>query len=87
MTFLAKFLVWPLGVMAFIALDLSYLGIYNSNIHHALTLISIVPIAINTVVMASMAKSFPDKASTTVLLSTLFALIYVPFMADLLLMD
>src|SRR5205085_1740632 len=42
MTFLAKFLVWPLLVLSIIALDRSYLGIYEPVSHQALILISIV---------------------------------------------
>jgi malate permease and related proteins len=83
MTFLAKFFVWPLIVMAIITLDANYLGFYDAMTHQALILLSIVPIAINTVIMASMTNSQPDKASATVLLSTLFALLYIPIMVDL----
>ena len=85
--FIAKFIVWPLLVFSFVWIDISYLHWYGSDIHHALTLISIVPIAVNTVMMASMANSHPEKASLTVLLSTLFALVYIPLMVNLLLPD
>lgn len=83
MTFLAKFFVWPLLMLAVITLDASYLGVYDEITHQALILISIVPIAINTVIMASMTNSQPEKASATVLLSTLFALVYIPIMVNL----
>lgn len=80
MTFLAKFLVWPFVVLTVIAFDSAYLGIYEATCHQALILISIVPLAVNTVIMASLMKCQPEQAAATVLLSTLFALIYVPFM-------
>lgn len=82
MTFLAKFCVWPLLVFSVIALDRSFLGIYEPNIHQVLILISIVPLAVNTVIIATLVNCQPEKAAATVLLSTLFALFYVPFMTS-----
>jgi predicted permease len=43
-----------------------------------LFLISIVPIAADTVVFATEFKSHPQKVAITVFLSTIFALIYIP---------
>lgn len=83
MTFLAKFLVWPLFILVIIGIDSQFLGMYDSLAHKALILLSIVPLAVNTVVMASLMKGNPEKAAATVLLSTLFALIYVPFMTSM----
>ncbi len=83
MTFLAKFLIWPLFILLIIGIDSQFLGLYNSLIHNALILLSIVPLAVNTVVMASLMNCHPEKAAATVLLSTLFALLYVPLMTSL----
>lgn len=85
MTFLAKFLVWPMLVLLIIALDRACLGIYQPTSHQVLILISIVPLAINTVVMASIMKYQPERAAATVLLSTIFALLYLPLMTSFLL--
>jgi malate permease and related proteins len=46
----------------------------------ALILIAIVPTGINTVIVATLLDAQPDTAATTVMLSTLFALFFVPFM-------
>ncbi len=83
MTFLAKFLAWPLLVFLIVALDQAFLGIYDPLSHQALILISIVPLAVNTVMMASLMKCQPERAAATVLLSTIFALLYIPFMTSL----
>lgn len=83
MTFFAKFLVWPFLVFLLIQIDTYFFNIYDSNAYHALTLLAIVPLAFNTVIMATEMKSNPEKTAATVLLSTLFALIYVPIMASL----
>lgn len=82
MTFLAKFLAWPLLVLLIIAIDRAYLGIYHPTSHQVLILISIVPLAINTVIMASIMKYQPERVAATVLLSTIFALLYLPFMTS-----
>ncbi len=81
MTFLAKFLAWPLLIFLIIACDQRFLGIYYSTCYQALILISIVPLAINTVIMASLIKCQPERAALTVLLSIFFALFYIPFMS------
>lgn len=82
MTFLAKFLAWPILILLVIAIDSHLFGFYGPMVHQALILLSIVPLAVNTVVMASLMKCNPEKAAATVLLSTVFALFYVPFMAS-----
>lgn len=80
-TFLSKFVVWPAVVLGLIFLDKYLFGIYSSDIHQALILLSIVPVAVSTVIMASVLNTQPEKAAVAVLLSTLFALVYVPLMA------
>ena len=83
MTFLAKFLIWPLVTLMIVAIDSHYLGIYDITAHQALILLSIVPLAVNLVVLSSLMNCQPEKAAATVLLSTLFALLYVPLMTAL----
>ena len=80
MTFLSKFVVWPLVVMFVILVDYFILGFYGKDEHQALILLSIVPLAVNTVVMATLLDVQPSKAASAVLLSTLFALFYTPVM-------
>ena len=82
MTFLAKFFAWPVIVLMVISVDLHLFGFFDENIYNALILISIVPLAVNMVILASLLQSQPEKAATAVLLSTLFALGYVPLMAN-----
>lgn len=79
-TFFAKFIAWPLAVFVLIALDTHVFGIFNEAMFQALILISIVPMSINTVIVATLLNAQPDKAATSVMLSTVFALMYVPLM-------
>jgi len=78
--FLMKFIAWPALMLIFILLDKSWLHCFSPIAHSSLFLISIMPLSINTVVMALLFNAQPEKAATTVLLSTLFAFFYVPFM-------
>ncbi|QSP94924.1 AEC family transporter [Marinobacter salinisoli] len=83
LAFWGKFVSWPLVVIIFWWLDVHVLGLYEPAVHKALFLISITPIAANTVVIATLLDSHPRQVAGTVLLSTLFALIYIPVMVSL----
>lgn len=81
--FAAKFLVWPLVALGVIYLDINFLQIFSAPIHTALYIISIVPMAANTVVIATLLKAQPEKIAMAVLLSTIVALFSVPIMLSL----
>lgn len=83
MSFIAKFLAWPLFMVGIIALDVNFLHMWSEQIHKILLLIAIMPLAANMVVFATQLKTHPEKASLAVLLSTLFALLYIPLMVTL----
>jgi hypothetical protein len=78
MAFLAKFIVWPLVVGLVIFLDIHFFQLYSSEIYKIMLLMSIVPLASNTVAFATKLNTHPEKAAVTVLLSTIFAFIYIP---------
>lgn len=80
LAFLGKFVVWPLVALVFWWIDSQVLGLYDLAVHQAIFLLSITPIAANTVVMATLLDASPKQAAGTTLLSTLFALIYIPVM-------
>lgn len=79
LAFLAKFFAWPLLVALIILTDKNLLNFYSPDIYKILILLSVIPIAANTVSFATLLKSHPEKVSIAVLLSTIFALFYVPF--------
>ncbi|WP_342631107.1 AEC family transporter [Marinobacter alkaliphilus] len=80
LAFFGKFVSWPLLALAFWWLDAQVLGIYDLAVHQAIFLISITPIAANTVVIATLLDAAPRQAAGTTLLSTLFALGFIPVM-------
>lgn len=80
MAFLAKFVAWPAAVFSFIWLDNAMLHLYTPQVHQALILLAIVPMPANSVVIATLFNTHPEKTASAVLLSTLLAIIYVPWM-------
>lgn len=82
-TFFAKFVVWPLVAGCLVLIDQRCLHFYSACDHSILLLLSVVPIAINTVVMASLNRCHPDLVAVTVVLSAGFALVYLPIVATL----
>ncbi len=83
LTFFAKFLIWPALIVSLNAIDSAFFGFYDDVAHKALLLISIVPMAVNTVIIATILDTQHEKASTAVVLSTIAALIYVPLMSTI----
>lgn len=81
--FAGKFVVWPLLVLLVWALDSAGPGFYDQQVYRSLFLVAIVPIAANTVVFATILDLHPRQTAGTTLLSTLFALIYIPVMVAL----
>ena len=83
LTFLAKFIFWPLIIIGIIALDKHFFHIYNTLVYNVMLIMAIVPLAANTVAIATELQVHPNKAALAVLLSTLFALFYIPLLASI----
>lgn len=78
-----KFLAWPGVVLAFWGLDRAGPGLYSEQVYQSLFLVAITPIAANTVVFANLLNLHPRQTAGTTLLSTAFALLFIPMMAAL----
>ncbi len=83
LAFAAKFLAWPLIMFTVVWLDASFIHLFGAEVHNIMKLLSIVPLAANTVAYATELRTEPEKAATTVFLSTIFALFYIPLMVTL----
>lgn len=78
-----KFIFWPGVILAIIFVDKNFIGFLNEEIYKVMFLFSIVPLAGNTVTLAVLLKAKPEKASFTVLLSTLVSVVYIPIVLAL----
>jgi predicted permease len=81
--FISKFIFYPAIVNVFILLDKLIMHNYSASHYQALQLLSTAPMAANTIVFASLMKMNTEKVATTVLLSALFSLIYMPTVISL----
>ena len=79
----AKFLVWPVVSLVIIFLDLNYMHIYSQEIHCILFLLSVVPVAANTVAFSSELGTKPEKAAIAVVVTTILAIGFVPLSVGL----
>lgn len=81
-SFVPKFVVWPALVTTLILLDQTYFNVFTgrTDIYQVAFLMSIVPIAANTVAYATFLRAEPERAAFIVFSSTLFAIVYIPLM-------
>ena len=82
-TFILKFIFWPLAIVGIIYLDKTFFMFLNEDLYKVMFLFSIVPLAGNTVTLAVLLNAKPQKASFTVLLSTAISIIYIPIVLAL----
>jgi malate permease and related proteins len=82
-TFIMKFIFWPLAILGVIYLDRNFYMFLNEDLYKVMFLFSIVPLAGNTVTLAVLLNAKPEKASFTVLLSTIVSVIYIPIVLAL----
>lgn len=77
-TFFTKFIIWPVSVLGCIWLDVHITHLFSQNVHNVLLLLSLVPLASNTVAIASALNTHPEKAAVAVFLSTALGLVLIP---------
>lgn len=83
LSFIGKFILWPAIALAIIWIDKLYLHTFNHHVHQMMLIISIVPHGVTVAAFAAQMDLNPEKASTTILISTILSLIYVPLMLAL----
>lgn len=81
LSLIAKYIFWPVIILAVIYFDSRYLNVYSQELHAIFLLIAFVPVAANTASVATILKTHPEKAAIDVLVSTLFALVIIPLVA------
>lgn len=77
-TFIIKFVFWPLAMLGFIYIDKTYLQFLNEDLYKVLFLFSIVPLAGNAVTLAVLLNAKPEKTSLAVFLSTVVSIVFIP---------
>ncbi|MDR0580219.1 MAG: AEC family transporter [Campylobacteraceae bacterium] len=82
-TFFAKFIMWPMAALLVTFADKNFFHILNEDAYSVIFVYSIVPMAANTAIMATLFKVKPEQASFAILLSMFFAFFTIPIMAAL----
>ncbi len=77
-TFILKFIFWPLAMLAVIYTDRTFFQFLNEELYKVLFLFSIVPLAGNSVTLAVLLNAKPEKASLAVFLSTVVSVVSIP---------
>ncbi len=80
LSFFAKFVCFPALAIGFVHWDAAMLGWFSEPVHRTIILYSLLPMAANVVVIATLLNAHPEKAASTVFLSTMVGAIYVPLM-------
>ena len=75
---LSKFFLWPLLAILLITIDANYFHLYDSNIYSIFWVMSLVPIAANTIAFANVLGVDHERATTTLILSTVVAIPVMP---------
>lgn len=81
--FTGKFIVWPLMAWILIILDRDIFHLFSHEVYQLFFLMAIVPQGANIAAFATQMDLKPEKAASTVLLGTLFALFYIPLVMAL----
>ncbi len=80
LVFLGKFMMWPLLMGGFIIADMFYFQLFGHEIYKMLMLLSVMPSAANVAAFAAQFNTNPEKAATTILVSTVLVLLLIPLM-------
>ncbi|PCI97624.1 MAG: transporter [Alphaproteobacteria bacterium] len=80
LVFLGKFFILPIIHFIFVLLDSLVLHWFDKEIYALLMIVSFVPPAANIATLAAQLNLQPEKAATTILIGTIFALFYIPLM-------
>jgi predicted permease len=80
-TFFAKFILWPAAVLFIIFMDTNFIHLFEPSAFRVMLVYAIVPMAANTVIMATLFNVRPEEASFAILLSTALSFFTIPLMA------
>lgn len=83
LSFFARFVFWPIVIFSVIYIDKNTFHFFTTEAHNVLVLYSCVPLAASTVVFSTELNVQPEKGAIAVLLSTLFALVYIPLVMSI----
>lgn len=79
-----RFILWPVTALALILFDKYILTVLGADFYGPLMLFSLMPMAANNIAFAAKFDMGPGKAAVAAVATTVFALLYIPLMINLL---
>ncbi|PCI98706.1 MAG: hypothetical protein COB14_07355 [Alphaproteobacteria bacterium] len=80
--FAVRFLIWPLIAISYIWFDKNVVTLLGEAFYAPLLLFAIMPMGANNIAFAAKFDMNPGKASVAALISTIFAMLYVPLVLN-----
>ena len=75
-----KFIIYPLTILCIIWVDSTFFHFFTSDLYRVMFIFAIVPMAGNTVAVASLLNVHPEKASLAVVVSAFVSIFTIPVM-------
>lgn len=82
-TFFAEFILWPLVMLIILYFDGITFHFYIGSLQKVILIMSVLPVATNVIAYTSLLKTHSKEVSLVVFLTTLFALFYIPLVANI----
>ena len=78
LSMVSHFVLWPLLVSGLIIADRQIFHLFPVIVHRIMFLMSVVPLGVNGIAVATQLDVQPQKAAVAILISTIFGMIYIP---------
>lgn len=78
MAALARYVVWPVAMFILITIDKNITHLYSNDLHKLFMISVFIPMAVTSLVLATILKIQPEKVALSVMITTVAAIIYVP---------
>ena len=75
---LARYIVWPAVMFGTIIIDRNITHLYSNNLHQLFMISAFIPMAVTSLVLATIFEIHPEKVAMSVMITTVTAIIYIP---------
>jgi len=75
---LARYVVWPAVTIGLVIIDQKITHLYSHDLHQLFMVATFIPLAVTSLVIATIFNIHPEKVAVSVMLTTVTAIIYIP---------
>ena len=80
----SKLIILPGVALSFILLDRNFFHLYSPDIHKVFFLFAALPPSTNVLIVSKFCRCYPEEVAAGILVSTIAATIYIPFIIQFL---